>query len=296
MEKEKEKITKNQKEHAIHWFPGHMKKASNKIEESIKLVDFVIVLLDARAPLSSSSEYLISLTREKQKLFIMTKNDLADEKITRGWQDYFSKGKDRVLSLDLKAADSKKLILNEIHTILKDKKDKYSKKGIVNFTYKAMVVGIPNVGKSTFINMVANKAITKTANTPGLTRKNRWVKIDANLELMDTPGILEPSYKDKQVAINLALIGAIKATILPTEELANYALDYLKENYLNILNSKYNLNVEKITAGHEVFEQIAKKRGYLLKGQFYDLDKAQILLLNDFKNGQFGRISVEKAD
>jgi ribosome biogenesis GTPase A len=269
----------------IHWFPGHMKKASQQISDKLKLVDFVIVLLDARAPISTYNEYLLALTRNKRKLFLLNKKDLADPKETTKWVNKLNKDGDLAIAISFEDRNSKKAILEKIEGLCADKQNKMASKGVKNVTSRAMVIGIPNVGKSTFINLIANRKLMGAANTPGFTKATSWAKINKNFELMDTPGILEPKFKDKNMAINLALIGSIKQDILPIEELCFYCLDFLKNNYLDKLNARYKSSFTLETPNHEIVEYIGRMRGLLIKNQEIDVNKSEILILKEFKDG-----------
>lgn len=277
----------------IHWFPGHMKKASNQIVEKLKLVDFVICLLDARTPESTFNKYLLNLVKDKKKLFILNKTDLSDEKITSRWVDKLNNEGNIAISVSLQNKGSKEIIFKAIDIFSDEKKEKMLKKGIKKTTCRAMVIGIPNVGKSTFINFLLEKNRMKAANTPGFTKSVSWAKINDYFEIMDTPGILEPKFENKTQAINLALIGAIKDNILPSEELAFYCLNFLKENYKKEVENKYLFNFNNIENEHDFFINLALKRGYLKHGNEPDIDKAEFIFLNEFKNGEICKISLE---
>ena len=224
----------------IHWFPGHMKKAIIKIEESLKMVDFVIEILDSRVPLSSQNYYIEQVIRRKPVLYVLTKKDLCDENMTNKWLTKLNQNGNKAISINLKNQKDYNLLLAKMFEFCNEKENKRAKKGLKNVATKAMIVGIPNVGKSTLINFIAKKNITQTANTPGFTKNIRWVKVK-NLLLMDTPGVLQPQFEDKIKGINLALIGSIKEQILPISDLANYCLNFLKENYSKELMERYPL-------------------------------------------------------
>lgn len=277
----------------IHWFPGHMKKASNQIVEKLKLVDFVICLLDARAPESTFNKYLLNLVKDKKKLFILNKTDLSDEKITSRWVDKLNDEGNIAISVSLQNKGSKEIIFKAIDVFSDEKKEKMLKKGIKKTICRAMVIGIPNVGKSTFINFLLEKNRMRAANTPGFTKSVSWAKINDSFEIMDTPGILEPKFENKTQAINLALIGAIKDNILPSEELAFYCLNFLKENYKKEVENKYLFNFNNMKNEHDFFINLALKRGYLKHGNEPDIDKAEFIFLNEFKNGAICKISLE---
>ena len=280
------------KEKNVHWFPGHMKKASIKIEEKIKLVDFVIILLDSRIPLSSKSDLLESIVKNKQKLYVLTKVDLSDEEMTNRWIQEIKKNGDDAISLDLTNNNSKKELIKKCTEFSSLKREKYLKKGIKNVTTRAMVLGIPNVGKSTLINLFASRKIAKTGNIPGVTRNTTWVKV-GDFELMDVPGILEPNYKDKEKAINLAMIGSMKETILPTHDLCVECVDFLLKYYPDAFKTRYGLN--GVTDEYnKIIDEICKNRGYLLKGSISDIDKCELVILSEFRNGLITRFTIER--
>ena len=278
----------------IHWFPGHMKKASDKISEKLKLVDFVICLIDARAPKSTFNKYLINLTKDKKKLYILNKLDLSDENITKSWVNKLNSEGNRAIAISLQDKNAKKDIFKAIDVFIKEKNEKMLAKGIKKTTSRAMVIGIPNVGKSTFINILLGRNQMKAANTPGFTKAVSWAKISDSFEIMDTPGILEPKFETKEQSINLALIGAIKDLILPTEELAFYCLNFLKENYKKETEKRYDFDFNNINNDVDVFSIIATKRGYLKAKNEPDIDKAEFVFLNEFKNGLICKFSLEK--
>lgn len=287
--------SKNQKNKNIHWFPGHMKKASIQIEDKIKLVDFVIVLLDARAVFSSFNPYLINLTKGKKKLFLITKKDLADDEVSKDWEKELNKNNDFVLFADF----TNQKIINDINKLIdlmvEKEKEKALKKGIKNISLRAMVVGIPNVGKSTFINLMAKKAIADTANKAGLTRNLRWIKVNKNFELLDTPGILTPKFENHNIALNLALIGSINDDILPLEEMFNEFFEFIKKNYRKEFTTRYLLDINYNYTSEETLNEIGKKRGFLKKGNEIDIEKTIKVILTEFRSGKIGKISLERS-
>ena len=284
-----------QKEKNIHWFPGHMKKAGNEIEEKLKLVDFVIILLDARAPRSTYNKYLEKIIKNKTRLYILNKIDLADDVYTKEWISKLKGENSYCLGSSLKNNAFLKEINAQIENIINIKKEKYNKRGIVNFTSRALVIGIPNVGKSTFINFIAKKSLMGAQNTPGFTKKITWAKINKHFELLDTPGILMPSFDDKISSIHLALIGAIKETILPLDEIIDYLLTFLKNNYFESFSKFYDANLLKDDDNIILLSKIATRRGLILSKERLDLSKAQILIFNDFKNGHIGKMTLERV-
>lgn len=278
----------------IHWFPGHMKKAMNKMSEKLKLVDFVIEVLDSRIPLSSQNEYVEKLVENKPKLYVLTKIDLSDKKETEKWVEHFSKNGNKAVAINLKDNGSYNLIFKKIMEFCKEKDEKLKKKGIKNISTRAMIIGIPNVGKSTLINYLAKKSIANVANKPGVTKNIRWVKVN-NLEILDTPGILEPQYEDKNKAANLALIGSIKDEILPKDQIGekinSFLLTYYEEDY----QKRYNLDLKNKDL-YSILVQIAKKRGFILKNNELDTTKALDILINEFKNGIICKYTLERVE
>ena len=278
----------------INWFPGHMKKASNLIEEKSKYVDFFIYLLDARVINSSMNNYLLNKIKDKKKMFLISKADLSSQKDNELWEKRLNSGDDITLFVDLKNQRSIDLILKKIDLMIENKKEKMLKKGIKNFTIKAMVIGIPNVGKSTFINLMSKRCIAKAENRPGLTRNITWIKVNKNFELLDTPGILLPKFENETNAINLALIGTIKEDVLPLDDLFEHLMKIIRKEYSDLFFNKYDISLENID-NLEMLNILCKKRGYILKNNELDLLRCKKVILNDFKNGKLGRITLEKA-
>jgi len=275
----------------VHWFPGHMKKALVLIEERLKIVDCVIELLDARIPLSSRNEYLYKISQNKKRLVVLTKADLADVKVTDKWINFFKENGFDAIFADLNNPKDIQKIIKSAEELGKEKHQKEIARGMKPQPIRAMIIGIPNVGKSTLINKIAKRKAASVQNKPGHTRSQQWIKVSQTFELLDTPGILPSSYEDKSKAINLALVGSIKDDILPLDELANVLLTYLKEYYPNELKNRFSLS--SLNENHEIISDIAKSRG-LLKVGGEDADRATKLLLNEFKAGKIGRISLER--
>lgn len=274
----------------IHWFPGHMKKAQNEIIEKLKLVDCVIELLDARIPFSSRNDFLYKISSNKKRLIVLTKSDLADPLINNKWINFFKENGYSCIFANLNNQSDVKKIILETEKLGKEKQDKQISKGMKPQPIRAMIFGIPNVGKSTLINKMAKRKAASVMNKPGHTKSQQWIKVSNKFELLDTPGILQTNYEDKNKAINLALTGSINENILPDEELSNYLLDYLKKEYLDLLIKRYGI---ELSDNENILLQIAKKRGLLENGKPSTL-KASKLLLNEFKNGIIGQISLEK--
>lgn len=282
------------KKATFNWFPGHMKKASIGIEEKLKYVDFVIVILDSRVPSTSFNEFLFSKFKGKKKLYVLTKKDLADDSLTIKWIEKFKKEGNEAIAVNLNDNQGKKEIFEKIIEFCREKEEKYAKKGIKNVCSRAMIVGIPNVGKSTLINYLAPKKLQKSANTPGVTRSLTWFKINKNFELLDTPGILEPKFKDEESGMKLSLSGSIKEGVFPLDDVCKYAINYLRNNYKNEFINKYSLNsIEEMNEG-DIYEHIAKLRGLVLKGGVYDIEKAKYLFFKDFKEGKIVKLTLDR--
>lgn len=275
----------------IHWFPGHMKKAQNDIQDKIKIVDLVIELLDARIPLSSRNPKLYKLSENKNRLVVLTKNDLADPAITNKWIEYFKSSGFEAIFADLNKDNEIKKIIKQAEKLGENKNTKLVAKGMKPQPIRAMIIGIPNVGKSTLINKLAKRNAASVQNKPGHTKSQQWIKVSDKFELLDTPGILPSNYDDKKTALNLALVGSINDVILPIEEIASYALEYLKSNYPNNLKKRFEY-LDLNLSSEETFALIAKRRGYFVKDGL-DLYKTQKVFLNELKNGILGQISFE---
>lgn len=275
----------------IQWYPGHMTKAKRMMQEDIKLIDIVVELLDARAPLSSKNPDIDELAKNKYRLVLLNKYDLADSKVTAEWEKYFKSKGYFVLCLDSRKNTGMKAVTDVIQEACKEKIERDRKRGIINRPIRAMVVGIPNVGKSTFINSYAKKACTKVGNKPGVTKGKQWIRIGKNVELLDTPGILWPKFEDQNVGMKLAYIGSINDEIITKSELALSFIDFLKNSYCNALKDRYNIDSEG--KNYEMLSDIALARKCLLKGSEPDLDKASNILFEDFRSGRLGRISLE---
>lgn len=276
----------------IHWFPGHMKKALNEIEAKIKLVDVVIEILDARAPLSSINPEFEKRTNNKKKLVVISKSDLADPEETKKWQFYFKNKVNSLLILNLTDPKAEKFITAEVLRLGEEKHKKEISKGMKPQPIKAMIIGIPNVGKSSLINRIAKRNAAGVQNKPGYTRGEQYIKVNKDFILLDTPGVLPMNYDDKEHAINLALLGSIRDEILPNNELVKYLIDYLNKNYPNALVERF--GVTDLSDSVEVSRQVAIKRGLISSGE-PDLDRADFLILKEFKEGKLGRVSLEKV-
>ena len=275
----------------FQWYPGHMTKAKRQMQEDIKLIDLVVEIVDSRIPFSSRNPDIDELGKNKYRLILMNKADLADAKATEQWKAYFKSKGYFVVSLDARSKNGMKSITDIIMEACKEKIERDRKRGIKNRPVRAMVVGIPNVGKSTFINSYAGKACAKTGNKPGVTKGKQWIRLSKNVELLDTPGILWPKFEDQMVGLRLALIGSIKDEILNTDELAIELLKLLIEKYPGVLAERY--DIEEVGDTTELLMSIAKSRNCLSKGNELDYSKAAVLLIDDFRSGKLGKLSLE---
>ena len=278
----------------FQWYPGHMTKAKRQMQEDIKLVDLVIELVDARIPVSSRNPDIDTLVKGKARLILLNKSDLADERKNEGWTEFFKKKGYYVVRMDARNKGSMKQVSAIIAEACKEKTERDLRRGIKNRPVRAMVVGIPNVGKSTFINTFAGKACAKTGNKPGVTKGKQWIRLNKNVELLDTPGILWPKFEDQSVGLRLALIGSIKDDILNIDELSLELIQILREEYPGVLKERYGMEEEGTQA--EMLEKIALNRGCIKKGNEVDYAKAAALVLDEFRTGKLGKISLEKPE
>lgn len=276
----------------IHWFPGHMKKALNEIEERIKIVDVVIELLDARAPLSSINDRLQQIAQGKKKLVVLTKPDLADPKQTELWKNKLAGQFDMLLVLDLTKGYAQNEIAKAVNKLGQFKHQKEIARGMKPQPIRAMILGIPNVGKSSLINRLAGRRAAGVQNKPGYTRGEQWIKVNKDFLLLDTPGVLPMNYEDHKKAANLALLGAIREDILPNHELVSILLNFLKEHYPLSLKDRF--NIEEITTDEAVISSICDARKLVDANGNPDLDRAQMVLLKEFKDGLLGQITLER--
>lgn len=278
----------------VQWYPGHMTKAKRQMQEDLKLIDLIIELVDARVPLSSRNPDIDQLGQNKSRLILLNKADLADERQNEAWKEYFQKKGFHVVKVDSRNGSGMKTIQNVIQEACKEKIERDRRRGIKNRPIRAMVAGIPNVGKSTFINTFAGKACAKTGNRPGVTKGKQWIRLNKNVELLDTPGILWPKFEDQQVGIRLACVGSIKDDILNMEELALWLIEHLRTNYSGFLEKRYGISEEGTAV--EILGKIARARGCLKKGEELDYVKASGLLFDDFRGGKIGRVTLEWAE
>lgn len=280
----------------INWYPGHMAKTKKQIIEDLKLIDVVVEVLDARIPVSSRNRDLEQYIEKKKRVVVLNKADLADINITRMWQEKFKE--QGIIAVPMEAANKKGTqdVINAIMSQAQEIIQKYAEKGRIGRTIKVMVLGIPNVGKSTFINSLSKKNIVKVENRPGVTKQKQWIKINNQIELMDTPGMLWPKLDNEKVQMNLAFTNSIGQNAIDNEEIAYYLLDYLLQNYSKRILERYNLEEEQIVdlPTYEVMELIARKKGALLPGARVDTMKISNIILNDFQSGKLGKISLER--
>ena len=275
----------------FQWYPGHMTKAKRMMQENIKLIDLVIELVDARIPMSSRNPDIDELGKNKARLILLNKSDLAEDAKNDAWVEYFKAKGYSVVKVNSKKGGGIKSIQGVIQEACKEKIERDRKRGILNRPVRAMVVGIPNVGKSTFINALAGKACAKTGNKPGVTKGKQWIRLNKNVELLDTPGILWPKFEDQTVGLRLAFIGSIKDEILNVEELAAELIQFMKKYYVGVLAQKY--DIIETEDPYECLRDIAKSRHCLLKGNELDTIKAATLFVDDFRNGALGKITLE---
>ena len=275
----------------FQWYPGHMSKAKRMMQEDMKLIDVVIELVDARIPYSSKNPDIDELAKNKSRVILLNKYDLADPKHTEKWKAFFEEKGYFVTLVNSKSGNGVKKVNDVVQLACKEKIERDRKRGILNRPVRAMVVGIPNVGKSTFINSFAGRACAKTGNKPGVTKGKQWIKLSKNIELLDTPGILWPKFEDQIVGLRLAFIGSIREEILNVLELSLELIKFLTVNYPGKLASHY--KVEDSEDAVVILNRVAEKRGCLLKGGEWDLTKAAGILVDDFRNGRIGNITLE---
>ena len=290
----------------INWFPGHMAKTRRQIEEDLKLVDIVIELLDARIPISSQNPDLKNILKNKTVLKVLNKSDLSDGKENKRWKEYFAKQGIQAVIVNSNSGNGIEETIRKIEEMMKDKLETLSEKGRTGRKVRAMIVGIPNVGKSSFINRVAKKNSAEVGNKPGVTKSKQWIRINDKVELLDTPGVLWPKFENEKVALNLSFTGTIKDDILAQTEIAYQLLKYLLNNYIENICERYNFRkeeLEEILAQdneenvniYEIMLMIGNKRGALVSGGNIDDEKTAKIILDDFRTGKLGNISLEKA-
>lgn len=297
-----EKLTKT----GINWYPGHMAKTMKQVEEDLKLVDIVIEILDARIPVSSQNPAIQKLIKNKKRIIVLNKCDLANEKENQNWIKYFVRINTSSILCNSNSGDGVNKIIAQINTMLKEERKIAEQKGRTKIV-RAMIIGVPNVGKSSFINRVSNKSTMQVGNKPGVTKTKQWIRLTNNIELLDTPGVLWPRIEKQETALNLAYTGTIKSDVLDETEIAYNLMKYLISEYKQNVIERYKLNpdiVEKILHNPdmeenekiiEIMNYIGEKRGSLVKGNNIDLEKVSKIILEDFRTGNLGKITLEKA-
>lgn len=278
----------------IQWFPGHMMKTQRMMQENIRLIDIVLELVDARLPLSSRNPKIDEIVGDKPRLILLNKADIADSSVTSEWENYFSKK--GIPTLTISSTGNKKLnfIFSKCREILSDKIEKQKERGIANASIKIIVVGVPNVGKSSLINKLSGRKSAITGDKPGVTRGKQWIRLDSGIELLDTPGILWPKFEDDMVGKKLAFTGAIKDEIMDIEELACELLSFLREKYPENLCARYKMqDIDNLTP-YEMLTLLGKKRGFVVSGGEIDTERAANILLDEFRGAKLGNISLER--
>lgn len=291
----------------INWYPGHMAKTKRQIQEDLKLIDVVVELLDSRIPISSRNPDINTIVKGKKKIIVLNKSDLADEKETIKWVEYFKAQKIPAVITDANSGKGIKEVIKQAELIMKDELDKREEKGRTGRKIRIMILGIPNVGESSFINRLANKNSLEVGNKPGVTRKKQWIKISNSIELLDTPGVLWPKFESDEVALNLAYTGTIKDDVLEKTDVAFYFLKYMLENEIDKLVARYNLSKQELLNSlenqtrpeneiiYDIMLQIGKLRGAVVSGGNVDDVKTANIILEDFRSGKLGRITLEKV-
>lgn len=274
----------------IQWFPGHMKKTERMIEENLKFIDVVLELVDARIPVSGRNPDILKLCGGKKILTLFNKSDLADPEKNKAWQERFG---DDALFINAVTGSGMKEIAPRIKAMMKEKTERDLAKGIKARSVKLMIVGVPNVGKSSFINRFSKKAVTEVADRPGVTRSKQWVRLTEGFELLDTPGVLWPKFSDEEAARRLAYTGAIKDDVIDTEELCHYFLEFMRDNYPENLAARYKIENFAELAGYEITELIGKKRGFVISGGEINTERAANMVLDEFRGGLLGRVTFD---
>lgn len=275
------------------WYPGHMTKAKRMMQEDIKLIDLVIELVDARVPFSSRNPDIDELGKNKSRIILLNKSDLSDTRKNKLWMEYFTKKGFHAVEINSKTGAGVKSIQGVVQEACKEKIERDRRRGIINRPVRAMVVGIPNVGKSTFINSFAGKACAKTGNKPGVTKGKQWIRLNKGLELLDTPGILWPKFEDQTVGLHLAMIGSMNDEIVHLDELAYELIKYLREEYPGLLEKRYDIEIPDNQDAYDTIKAICVSKKCFLKGEELDIMKASSMVVDDFRNGRIGKITLE---
>ncbi len=276
----------------INWYPGHMKKTKESIQKNLKMVDVVFELIDARIPYSSQNPVIESIVGDKPRVIILNKSDLADSRSNKIWQDHFAEKDIPSILVDSLSGKGLDNLIKISLDITEEKRMAFENRGVISRPTRAMIIGIPNVGKSTLINSLSGRKGTKTGNRPGITKSNQWIKTKGLLELLDTPGILWPKFEDQQVGLNLAFTGAIKDEILDTETLALRLVERLLLNFPHLLSKRYGIEIKE-DDGLKIMIEIAKKRGCIIRGGQVDYTKVSSIILDEFRKGIMGNITLE---
>ena len=280
----------------LSWFPGHMTKTKRMIVAEIKNMDAVCEIVDARIPLASRNPDVDEMVGDKPRMMVLNRVDQADPRETKRWAAYFREKGYAVLEANAKGGAGTAQFASAVRELLRDKLAAYAEKGQVGRVVRVMVLGIPNVGKSTFINKVAKRKTAKAEDRPGVTRTKQWVPVDNTLELLDTPGILWPKFDDTQVGIHLAFTGAIKDDVMDLEELACYLMEYLGKHYADVVSERYKIEVEEEDSGYDLLIKAGRKRGFLMRGAEVDTERMARILLDEFRGGKLGRFTLETVE
>lgn len=279
----------------LQWFPGHMAKTRRLIEENLKMIDVVVEILDSRIPFSGRNPYFNDIIKSKPRLIVMNKSDLSDEELTARWIEWYKSQGISVIPISCSTGRGLNKITDSARALIQDKINRDKEKGR-NRTLKIMMVGIPNVGKSSLINRLVGKASAQTGDRPGVTKGKQWIRLKGDVELLDTPGILAPKFEDQNIARKLAYTGAIKDEIIDTELLAYSLCDYLRDNYPDLLCARYKLDTVDGLEGHEILVQIGKKRGFVISGGEIDMERASNMILDELRAAKIGKITLETPD
>lgn len=291
----------------ISWYPGHMAKTMKQIEADLRIVDIVIELLDARIPIASQNPEIANKIKNKKKLVVLNKADLADEKTNQKWVNYFENQGIPAVLVDSNSGKGIDKFIKKIEEVMQEMLEGQASKGRIGRKIRAMILGIPNVGKSSFINRISKRTTAEVGNKPGVTKQKQWIRINEKIELLDTPGVLWPKFESEDVALKLAFTGTIKETVLQKTEIAYQLVKFLLENYRERLAQRYGLNLEYIQTTleqeqpenfniYEIMLEIGKKRGCIISGGNIDEEKTAKIILDEYKNGKFGKVSLEQPD
>lgn len=291
----------------ISWYPGHMAKTMKQIEADLRIVDIVIELLDARIPIASQNPEIANKIKNKKKLVVLNKADLADEKTNQKWVNYFENQGIPAVLVDSNSGKGIDKFIKKIEEVMQEMLEGQASKGRIGRKIRAMILGIPNVGKSSFINRISKRTTAEVGNKPGVTKQKQWIRINEKIELLDTPGVLWPKFENEDVALKLAFTGTIKETVLQKTEIAYQLVKFLLENYRERLAQRYGLNLEYIQTTleqeqpenfniYEIMLEIGKKRGCIISGGNIDEEKTAKIILDEYKNGKFGKVSLEQPD